>query len=631
MTALELLSFVNQVLFVGLFVIVLWRALRARTRASFDTALLFGSVAALVILSHALEWAGLEGTPGVSGIVALLLNTAPYAMIRLVDDFSGTPRWVKWAGTLAYLVIAAAVIAFERQTSLIELVTLAWFMTVGGYAAFAFARQIGRTSGITRNRMAAVATGAILFIVAIVLALVGALAQEASPWVGIVTQVAALAAVLAFFGGFAPPAWIRRAWREPDLRRFLDRSIHLVAMTDERAAIIELQQAVAATFGATGASVGLVDAEGRMMRYPTRAGGWLEVPADDFIAGRAYRSQRRVVVADAAAADPEHADVYRANGATAVIATPLNVEDKHIGALAVFADRAPIFVEDDLWLIELMAGHTAVLLETRALAAEASALHAREEAARLKEEFLSAAAHDLRTPLTVVLGQAELLERRLTRDPGATVDLAGISRIASEARRLRDLITELLDTQRLEHRGVMERETMDLRDVVSAVRDRQLEYGRALAVVQPAEPILSTIDRTRIEQVVENLIDNALKYAAQSPLPDVRLWAEGSEARLSVIDRGIGIPEAERDRIFERFYRATNAQSITETGMGLGLYICRRIIEEHAGRIWVEPTPGGGSTFTIALPLSSVAPEAVVESTQATWSGASATEAVADA
>jgi signal transduction histidine kinase len=630
MTALELLSFVNQVLFVGLFVIVLWRALHERTRASFDTALLFGSVAALVIVIHVVDWAGLEGTPGVSGIALLLLNTAPYAMIRLVDDFSGTPRWVKWAGTLAYLVIAAIVVAFESQTSLIELATIAWFLTVGGYAAIAFARQIGRTSGITRNRMAAVATGAILFIVAIVLALVGALATEALPWVGIVTQVAALAAVLAFFGGFAPPAWIRRAWREPDLRRFLDRSIHLVAMTDERAAIMELQQAVAATFGATGASVGLVDAEGRTMRYLTRAGGWLEVSADEFIAGRAYRSQRRVVVADAPAADPEHADVYRANGANAVIATPVNVEDKRIGVLAVFADRAPIFVEDDLWLIELMAGHTAVLLETRALAAEASALHAREEAARLKEEFLSAAAHDLRTPLTVVLGQAELLERRLTRDPGATVDLAGISRIASEARRLRDLITELLDTQRLEHRGVMERETMDLRDVVNAVRDRQLEYGRALAVVQPEEPILSSIDRTRIEQVVENLIDNALKYAAQSPLPDIRLWAEGSEARLSVIDRGIGIPAAERERIFERFYRATNAQSITETGMGLGLYICRRIIEEHEGRIWVVPTPGGGSTFTIALPLSSVSPEAV-ESTPATWSGASATEAVADA
>jgi signal transduction histidine kinase len=630
MTALELLSFVNQVLFVGLFVIVLWRAVRERTRANLDTALLFGSIAALVIVVNIASWADAGDVPGLTGVALLLLNTAPYAMIRLVDDFSGTPRWVRLAGTLAYAAIAAIVLAFENQTTLIELATIAWFLTVGGYAAIAFARQIGRTSGITRNRMAAVATGAILFIVAIVLALVGALATEAMPWVGIVTQVAALAAVLAFFGGFAPPAWIRRAWREPDLRRFLDRSIHLVAMTDERAAIIELQQAVAATFGATGASVGLVDAEGRTMRYPTRAGGWLEVSADDFIAGRAYRSQRRVVVADAPAADPEHADVYRANGANAVIATPVNVEDKRIGVLAVFADRAPIFVEDDLWLIELMAGHTAVLLETRALAAEASALHAREEAARLKEEFLSAAAHDLRTPLTVVLGQAELLERRLTRDPGAMVDLAGISRIASEARRLRDLITELLDTQRLEHRGVMERETMDLRDVVNAVRDRQLEYGRSLAVVQPEEPILSSIDRTRIEQVVENLIDNALKYAAHSPLPDIRLWAEGSEARLSVIDRGIGIPAAERERIFERFYRATNAQSITEAGMGLGLYICRRIIEEHEGRIWVEPTPGGGSTFTIALPVSSVAPEAV-ESTPATWSGASATEAVADA
>jgi len=324
MTALELLSFTNQVLFVGLFVAVLWRALRERTRASFDTALLFGSVAALVIVINVAQWAGVQDTPEVTGVVLLLLNTAPYAMIRLVDDFSGTPRWVKLVGTVAYVAIAGGVIALESQVRLIELITIAWFLTVGGYAANAFARQVQRTSGITRRRMAAVATGAVLFIGTIVLALAGALAAEAVPWVGIVTQVGALAAVLAFFGGFAPPAWIRRAWREPDLRRFLEHSMHLVAMTDERAAIMELQHAVAATFGATGASVGLA-ADGGMMRYPARAGGWLEVPAGDFIAGRAYQSQRRVVAADAAAADPENADVYRSNGATAVIATPVNV------------------------------------------------------------------------------------------------------------------------------------------------------------------------------------------------------------------------------------------------------------------------------------------------------------------
>jgi signal transduction histidine kinase len=315
-----------------------------------------------------------------------------------------------------------------------------------------------------------------------------------------------------------------------------------------------------------------------------------------------------------------------------VIAAPISADDRRIGALAVYADRAPIFVEDDLWLIELLADHTAVLLEARDLARQASDLQAREEAARLKEEFLSAAAHDLRTPLTVVLGQAELLERRLNRDPQAPVDRAGVTRMTSEARRLRDLISELLDAQRLEQQGaVMDRIILDLREVVDASRNRQLEHGLGLQVTAANMPILASADRARMEQVLDNLIENAVKYTPGGVLPEVELASEGSEARLRVIDHGVGIPDADHDRIFERFYRASNAQSITDTGMGLGLYICRRIVEEHDGRIWVEPTPGGGSTFCVALPTADEPPDPDVASAEPRWNAGAPAEAAADA
>jgi signal transduction histidine kinase len=136
----------------------------------------------------------------------------------------------------------------------------------------------------------------------------------------------------------------------------------------------------------------------------------------------------------------------------------------------------------------------------------------------------------------------------------------------------------------------------------------------------------------RIEQVLENLIENALKYSAGTELPQMQIWEEGTEAKLAVVDHGIGIPPAERDRIFDRFYRASNAQSITDTGMGLGLYICRRIVEEHGGRIWVGPTAGGGSTFTVALPLDQhAAAEPEAESKQPAWGMQPGAEAAADA
>ncbi|MDQ3691070.1 MAG: ATP-binding protein [Chloroflexota bacterium] len=602
MTALELISLVNQSLFIGLFVVVLRHAFRERTRASVDTALLFGSVAAVVTLSRLAQLTGTSDAPLMTPFLLLLLNLAPFAMVRLVEDFSGTPRWVQIAGAMAYVAIAALGFTFPTQPQLVEVVIITWFMTVGGYAAFAFARESGRTRGITRRRMRAVASGAILFIGAIVAIFVGALLGPEGSFLGIAAQVAALAAVLAFFLGFAPPAWVRRAWREPDLRVFLERSIHLMGVNDERQLVLELQQSAAAAFGATGASIGISDAERPVLRYDNGAGKWMELPEADFIAGRAFTQQRRVVALDAATTDPVNADVYEHSGARTVIAAPITVDDRRIGAMAVYADRAPIFVEDDLWLIELLADHTAVLLEARDLARHAADLQAREDAARLKEEFLSAAAHDLRTPLTVVLGQAELLERRLARDPAAPVDAAGVSRLANEARRLRDLVSELLDAQRLEQPGaIMEREIVDLRELVELVRNRQLEHGSSIEVEVPQEPIRISVDRMRIAQVLDNLIENALKYSVNGAPPLVQLWNHGTEARLSVIDHGVGVPEAEGDRIFDRFYRASNAQSITDTGMGLGLYICRRITEEHGGRIWVEPTPGGGSTFTVAL------------------------------
>jgi signal transduction histidine kinase len=628
MTALELISVANQVLFIGLFVAVLWHAIRQPSRASLDTVLLFGSIAAVVVVGRVADWYSLED-PWVTGITLALLNVAPFAMLRLVDDFSGTSRWIQWTGAIALVVVGAlAFAALEAQPRLVELILLVWFLGVGGYAAYAFATGARRARGITRTRMTAVAAGAILFIAAIVTVLVGALLTIDG--LGIIGQVLALAAVVSFFLGFAPPTWIRRAWREPSLRRFVERSIHLAGLEDEKRALMELERAAADAFGASGASIGLVRPGRSVLRYVSRDGEWAEYADDAFIGGRAFQQQRRIVAEDASAADPDHAAIYKHNLANTVIAAPITADDRRLGVLVVYAERAPIFVDDDLWLLELLADQIAVLLDVRALSAEASTLRSREESARLKEEFLSAAAHDLRTPLTVVLGQAELLERRAARDPSAPADPAGVSRIVREARRLRDLVSELLDAQRLEQgAAVMELRDTDLREVLDAVGRRLRDHGLDVKVVQPDTALLSSVDRLRMEQVLDNLVENALKYTANGQLPEIRLESAGDEARLSVVDHGVGIPSGEGERIFDRFYRASNVQSITDTGMGLGLYICRRIVEGHGGRIRVEPTPGGGSTFIVSLPMLE-SPAPTPEEASAPWPMAGA-EAAADA
>jgi signal transduction histidine kinase len=633
MTALELISLITQVLFVGLFVVVLRHALRSPSRATIDTVLLFGSVTAVLTISRVAAMLGLAGDQAITNLLLIVLNVAPFAMLRLVDDFSGTPRWVQVAGAAAFVALGAlTIVAFPRMAQVVELATIGFFLAVGGYAAVAFADASRRARGITRRRMMAVAVGAALFIGAIVAVFIGALFPSLQASLGLTAQLLALVAALAFFVGFAPPSWLRRAWREPDLRRFLERSVHLAGVADERAAMSELQSAAAEAFGATGASIGLADAERGVLRYVSADREWVEYPDDQFIAGRAFTTGRRLVALDAARDDPAQAARYQAADANTVIASPITTDDRRMGVLTVYASRAPIFVEDDLWLIELLADQAAVLIEARTLTTHARELRVREDAALLKEEFLSAAAHDLRTPLTVVLGQAELLERRLQRDPAGPVDPAGVARIVREARRLRDLVSDLLDAQRLEQgRVVMDLVPADVCQIVESVRDRHAGADVTIDVIRPDEPLVGSVDRPRLEQVIENLVDNAVKYGSRNRAPRIDVAAVDGSVQIAVVDHGVGIPESERDRIFERFFRASNVRSVTDTGLGMGLYICRRIVEAHGGRIWHEPTPGGGSTFRVSLPLQGMDPsKEAIDEDEPEWNGLGS-EMVADA
>ncbi len=272
--------------------------------------------------------------------------------------------------------------------------------------------------------------------------------------------------------------------------------------------------------------------------------------------------------------------------------------------LIAFAPRSPVFANSDLELVQLLADQTAVILESKKLIDQAAEVRAREEATRLKDDFLSSAAHDLKTPLTGIITQAQVLQRRAERDPEAPPDRVGLNRLVEQSHRLNKLVLELLDVSRLEHGSLVgDCELMDLgllfRVVAQQERSRwkRVEFHASESVVAPVDP-------PRFEQVVTNLVENALKYSPAQATVRVELWRDGNEARLSVRDEGIGVPAEDQPRVFERFHRGKNVDDRHFAGMGLGLYIARGIVEQHGGRIWVESTPGAGSTFHVAIPAS---------------------------
>ena len=608
MNASDFVELLDDILFGLLFIATAWHAIRRPSRASIDTALLFGAVVALLAIGPVADALGLN-EPVQSAVGFVLLASLPYLLIRLVEDFSEPPEWLPKAGAGALVVIVLltvlAAATGNPAPGWLLLINIAWFLGVGGYTGYAFLREAFRSIGLTRRRMQAVAAGSVLLMSAIVIALATVLVPTPGETALTLVRLMALAAGVAYFLGFAPPAILRRTWQQPELRAFLARASSLPRMPDTTGALRALEAGSASALGASHASIGLWNAETGKLHYLNREGTVTETGSEEFIGGQSFSTQQAIFAADATRKDPEHAEVYRSAGAEAVLAAPITAGENRLGVLTVYAARAPLFAEDDLHLLRLLADQAAVVLESRMLIDEAARVRAREEATRLKDDFLSAAAHDLRTPLTVLLGQAELLERRAARDPDAPADLARVERIAREARRLRTLVQDLLDASRVERgRLVADLQTMDLVEIATDVCARHAtEHGDCL--LQAEGPVRGQYDRTRIVQMLDNLIENARKYSRAGAPVSVRVWRESHEARIAVRDEGIGISAADVPHIFDRFYRGANVDDRRYAGMGLGLFICRGIAEQHGGRIWVESAPHRGSTFHVALPALS--------------------------
>jgi two-component system phosphate regulon sensor histidine kinase PhoR len=243
---------------------------------------------------------------------------------------------------------------------------------------------------------------------------------------------------------------------------------------------------------------------------------------------------------------------------------------------------------------------------------DVTALKAAEQ---LKDEFISIAAHELRTPLAILTGFVQTLLNQTARGKGPRLSewqqksLQGID-LATD--RLVDLAEDLLDVTRVQAgRLELQREPTDLVALARRVlARRQLTTERhALTLVTALPHLVVHADPRRMEQVLSNLIGNAIKYSPEGGAVEVTIRAEHEthEALLSVRDQGIGIPLHEQAQVFGRFARAGNAQAYGIRGTGLGLYLCRELVEQHGGRIWLESTEGQGSTFFVALPLTSQA------------------------
>ncbi len=409
--------------------------------------------------------------------------------------------------------------------------------------------------------------------------------------------------------------------RQQDLERLYEVSRTIGAGSDLAEVLPELVGRVA---DSVGAKVGLV-----LLYVP--ADQALEVVSPIWVAGHALRAEgyllpltapglaQRVFISSEAdylneLGDDTEDALLRDLDAEHVAAVPLRLEAHTIGVLMVADPESGAFRPADLETLETLGAPTALILEhlTRFEAARETS-ERMTELAQLKTDFVSVVSHELRTPLTSIIGILATLSRPefAPDDPDAAQLLSTARR---QANRLKRLIEDLLTVSRLDNRSLpMRPESIELQSFVrDVVRSIPNSDGLISLDLSPVLPLISA-DPEHLRRLLTNLVDNAIKYGQGSSIEAIAR-PSGDEVWISIVDHGPGIPYELHDHIFERFTQAAPHETRARGGTGLGLSIVRGLAEAMGGRVWYEPTIGGGATFTIALPKEPPPYRAVVGS-----------------
>jgi signal transduction histidine kinase/CheY-like chemotaxis protein len=328
----------------------------------------------------------------------------------------------------------------------------------------------------------------------------------------------------------------------------------------------------------------------------------IPIPLGETLVGRAAQA-RTALQSDDLDHEPwdPHVDALRRHGWRSLVTLPLLRNDEVIGALVVRRRSAATWPARTIEVLETLASQSAVAIHNARVHRQL------EVAGRHKSEFLANMSHELRTPLNAVIGFSDVLLDRMFGELNERQD-EYVRDIRDSGVHLLELINDILDLSKVEAgRMELELDELSLADAIehalSMVRERATANGISLEVrLDPAVETVSA-DGLKLRQVLVNLLGNAVKFTPAGGAVTVTSARVGDDAHVAVGDTGPGIAEADRERIFEAFQSGNRAALRPAEGTGLGLTLCRRIVELHGGRIWVDSEVGAGSTFTFAIPV----------------------------
>jgi signal transduction histidine kinase/DNA-binding response OmpR family regulator len=539
----------------------------------------------------------IAGVSAFAGFLAL-----PVLTLNLVRHFQAVPDWLMRAsvGLAILLGLGTILVAFGGTAGaatapilVVLLASLSFFLVLELVSAAGFLRASERRSGASRARLmiAGLAT-ALLGIAALIILLGGLGAGTAgTSSAGTLVSLLALIAGFGYLLAFQPPAFLHRLGQQATAYEFVRRlnALPTGGAADDIWRL--LAQISADSIGARAAAVAVREEDGRIRRITV--GGW---PVD----------------ASGAPSDPRTLAQADLPGRWRLLGLPLVLDQRTIGELELYVEGSPLFVADDLAVLQLISRRAILAAEREEVLAERERLIVElRSASAAKSDFLAAMSHELRTPLNSIIGFSELLERPISPDGHqvATVEeFAG--HIHGSGLHLLELINEVLDLAKVEAGKLDLRPTVfDLAELVRHTIDTMQPLADRKSIrltVEGDERLDVEADQGRIRQVVFNLLSNAIKFTPNEGSVRVVLAKDGRTCRLAVIDTGVGIAADDQASVFEAFKQAPAAAGLE--GTGLGLTLARQLVEAHGGRISLESEPGRGSRFSVVLPLGKAAP-----------------------
>jgi signal transduction histidine kinase/ActR/RegA family two-component response regulator len=333
----------------------------------------------------------------------------------------------------------------------------------------------------------------------------------------------------------------------------------------------------------------------------------IRIELDASLVGRAALERRPIAVPDLGNVELDpHLQILHDAGWRSLVAVPMLREDQIVGSLIVRRKETGDFTEETVDLLETFASQSALALLNAQLFGELKEQSVELElASRHKSEFLASMSHELRTPLNAILGFSEVLLEQMFGEINERQE-EYLRDINGSGRHLLELLNEILDLSKVEA-GRMELQYTSfelppmLDNAVSMLRERAALHGITMGV-EVGEGVGEVYaDELRLKQVLLNLVTNAVKFTGDGGSVVVRAARDGGDVSITVTDTGIGVPEQDRERIFESFQQGGRGSS-REEGTGLGLTLSRRIVELLGGRMWLESEVGRGSTFGFAIP-----------------------------